>query len=255
MSGDDMRFSDLRLAKGGRSILRGVSGQLKRGAVTAILGPNGAGKSSLLQCLAGIDQPLSGRVMLNDVPLAALGVQERARRIGFLPQKGEVHWNLNVRMLASLGRMSHIGRGSVSAMDEAAVTGALHASDVAHLAERAVLTLSGGELARVLLARVLAGQPEWLLADEPLESLDPAHQLAMLGQFTQVAEGGAGVVVVLHDINHAARIADHVLVMKDGTILADGPTAEVLTPDLLEAAFAVRFRLINDGVRQVFVAE
>lgn len=255
MIADALSFSDLTLRKGVRAILRGISGDLKRGAVTAILGPNGAGKSSLLHILAGVDQPQSGAVLLGDTPLGTLGARERARRIGFLPQKGEVHWNLRVKPLVGLGRMCHSGGRSPSPDNEAAVEAALKAADVTHLADRAVLSLSGGELARVLLARVLAGEPDWLLADEPLASLDPAHQLAVLERLAATARAGAGVVVVLHDINHAAQIADHVVLMKDGAILADGAAKDVLTPAILEAAFSVRFRLVNDGERRLFVAE
>lgn len=252
MTAEALAFSNLTLRKGGRTILGGVSGQLKRGTVTAILGPNGAGKSSLLHILAGVEQAQSGAVLLGGVPLGVLHPTARARRIGFLPQKGEVHWNLGVRALVGLGRTAHAGE---AADDEAAVEAALVATDVTHLADRAVLSLSGGELARVLLARVLAGEPEWLLADEPLASLDPAHQLAVLERLASTARAGAGVVVVLHDINHAARIADHVLLMKDGAILAEGAAQHVLTPDLLAAAFSVGFRLVPDGDWRLFVAE
>ncbi len=249
-----LSFSNLTLRKGGRPIVRGVSGTLRPGLVTAILGPNGAGKSSLLHMLAGVEKAHSGLAMLGETPLAALCAQQRARRIGFLPQKGEVHWNLGVRALVGLGRMAHTGGRALSAQDAAAVKAALSATDVAHLADRPVLSLSGGELARVLLARVLAGEPEWLLADEPLASLDPAHQLAVLARLAAAARAGAGVAVVLHDINHAARIADHVVLMKDGEVLADGTADDVLTPELLEAAFSVRFRAVRDGELRLFVA-
>ncbi len=255
MSQDDLRFSDVKLVKGGRGILRRVGGCFRRGAVTAILGPNGAGKSSLLHCLAGVETPQSGALSLGDVPLGSLSARERARRIGFLPQKGEVHWNLTARNLVALGRTGHGGWAwRLSAADQQAVEAAMIATDVAHLADRPVLSLSGGETARVLLARVLAGEPEWLLADEPLASLDPGHQLAVLARLSACARAGAGVVVVLHDINHAARIADHVLLMKDGCILADGRAAQVLTPDMLEKAFAVSFRKLA-GDYPVFVPD
>lgn len=246
----ELRFSDVTMTKGGREVLRGVSGVLRRGQVTAILGPNGAGKSSLLHVLAGLEPAQSGNVTIDGAPLAALRPQRRARRIGFLPQKGEVHWNLSVRNLVALGRMAHgAGEG-----DATAIEAAMSATDVAHLAGRPMLSLSGGESARVLLARVLAGEPEWLMADEPLASLDPAHQLAVLGRLAACAKGGAGVAVVVHDINHAARIADHVLLMKDGAILTDGAARDVLTPDLLQEAFAVAFRKL-DGDYPVFVPE
>ncbi|MFO1260084.1 MAG: ABC transporter ATP-binding protein [Sphingomonadaceae bacterium] len=250
MPDNDLRFSDVTLRKSGSAILRGVSGCLRRGSVTAILGPNGAGKSSLLHCLAGVEMSHSGIVSLDDMPFTALTPKERARRIGFLPQKGEVHWNLSARNLVALGRMA---RGEPDHGRNAIET-AMIATDVAHLADRPVLSLSGGETARVLLARVLAGEPEWLLADEPLASLDPAHQLAVLARLSACAKQGAGVVVVLHDINHAARIADHMLLMKDGALLADGPAAQVLTSELLEAAFAVRFRQLSSDY-PLFVAD
>lgn len=250
MSGGDLRFSGLTLIKGGRAVLNGVCGALRSGSVTAILGPNGAGKSSLLHCLAGVETPQSGTVSLGDTAFAALKPRERARYIGFLPQKAEVHWNLSARNLVALGLMAHGEPGR----DRQAIETSMIATDVAHLADRPVLSLSGGETARVLLARVLAGEPEWLLADEPLASLDPAHQIAVLARLSACAKQGAGVVVVLHDINHAARIANNVLLMKDGALLADGPAAQVLTPELLEAAFAVRFRQLS-GDYPVFVAD
>lgn len=247
-------FADVRLAKGGRTILGGVSGALPRCAVTAVIGPNGAGKSSLLHCLAGLERKMTGAVRLEARLLSDMAAAERARRIGFLPQRAEIHWNLSVKALVALGRLMHGGGGAISDADKAVIATAMADTDIAHLAHRPVFTLSGGEQARALLARVLAGEPEWLLADEPLASLDPAHQLAVLRRLKAAAEAGAGVVAVMHDVNHAARIADHVLLMKDGAILAGGRPDEVLTPGLLEQAFAVKFTRIG-GDRSVLVPE
>ncbi len=229
----------LALRLGETQALAGVSAAFAPGRITAVLGPNGAGKSSLLACLAGMRVPDSGRVTLGGSPRTAFHPQDLARRIGFLPQDGEVHWDIDVATLVGLGRFPHRGRWGENAEDRAATAAAMVATDVAHLAGRVVNTLSGGERGRALLARVLAGTPQWLLADEPLASLDPAHQLDVLACLRAVAQGGAGVIVVVHDLNHAARLADDVLLMRDGRIVAHGPPAQVLTPALIGQTYGV----------------
>lgn len=240
----ELTFSDLSLVKGGCDILRGVAGRFRRGEVTAILGPNGAGKSSLLHCLAGLEPNAGGTVTLDGSSVASMKPRARASSIGFLPQQAEVHWNLSVHALVALGRLANSGGGALTSADEAILDRVMADMDIAHLVQRPVLSLSGGERARVLLARVLAGEPRWLLADEPLASLDPAHQLAVLRHLRQAAQRGAGVAVVVHDVNHAARIADHVVLMMDGEIIADGKPEAVLTPEWLERAFSVPFRRV-----------
>lgn len=241
----DLSFASLSLIRGGRPVVDRVDGIFEQGKVTAILGANGAGKSSLLSCLSGLVEEARAGVQLGGRPLTAIGAGERARLIGLLPQRGEIHWNMRVDALVALGRMAHSGGGRLSEEDRAVITSVMADMDIAHLADRAVLTLSGGEQARVLLARVLAGEPQWLFADEPLASLDPAHQLVVLGRLRETARRGAGVVVVLHDVNHAARVADHVVLMKQGRIVADGPRDAVLTPAWLEEIFAIPFRRIE----------
>jgi len=210
------------------------------------------GKSSLLSCLAGLHDETRNKVMLGGRALAAVGAEERARLVGLLPQRGEIHWNMRVDALVALGRMAHNGGGRLSPADRAVIADAMNDMDIAHLAARPVLTLSGGEQARVLLARVLAGEPEWLFADEPLASLDPAHQLAVLERLRITARGGAGVVAVLHDVNHAVRIADHVLLMKEGRIAAHGPRDAVLTAGWLREIFGIEFRRIA-GDQPIFM--
>lgn len=251
MSGE-LIFSGLSLIKGGAEILHGVSGGFRAGEVTAILGPNGAGKSSLLHCLAALELRAGGAVALDGTSLASMTARDRARHIGFLPQQAEVHWNVSVQALVSLGRLAHNGGGILSPADEEVVAGVMADMDIAQFAQRPVLSLSGGERARVLLARVLAGEPRWLLADEPLASLDPAHQLTVLRHLRRAARQGTGVALVVHDVNHAARIADHVVLMKDGAILADGRPETVLTPEWLERAFGVPFRHIAGDVPLLF---
>jgi iron complex transport system ATP-binding protein len=237
MSG--LTVSGLSLTLGRRTVLDGIDLAFARGRVTALLGPNGAGKSSLFACLAGLRTPDAGAATIEGVAVAALDGRTRGRRIGLLPQSGEVHWNVDVATLVGLGRLPHRGRFGETEADRAAVARAMAATDVAHLADRAVERLSGGERGRVLLARVLAGEPEWLLADEPLASLDPAHQIDVLERLHEAARAGAGVIVVLHDLNQAARVADDVVLLREGRVVAAGAAETVLTAPLIERTYGV----------------
>ncbi len=223
----------------GQPVIRDFTARFERGRVTALLGPNGAGKSTLLSCISGLRSPDSGRVTLDGIDVGVLDRRERARRIGLLPQNGEVHWDVDVAALVALGRFPHRGRWGETAEDERAVLRAMAATDVTQFANRSARRLSGGERSRVLLARVLAGEPEWLLADEPLASLDPAYQLDVLDQLRSVAADGAGVIVVLHDLSHALRVADEVVLIREGEMIAAGPCDEVIAARQLRETFGI----------------
>jgi iron complex transport system ATP-binding protein len=223
----------------GRPVLHDLSARFERGRVTALLGPNGAGKSTLLNCLAGLRRPDAGGVTLDGVDVTELPPRERAQRIGLLPQNGEVHWDVDVAALVALGRFPHRGRWGETPEDKRAVSRAMAATDTTQFATRSAKRLSGGERSRVLLARVLAGEPHWLLADEPLASLDPAHQLDVLDQLRRVASEGAGVIVVLHDLSHAMRVADNVILIREGRVIAQGPRDEVIGPSPLRDTFGI----------------
>ena len=227
---------DLRL----RQRLDGVSLSLQPGGITAICGPNGAGKSSLLQCLAGLLMPDAGAVTLDDEDLRSLHPGARARAIGYLPQEGEIAWDVAVRSLVALGRLPHRDRG------DAQVDAAIAALDLGALADRPVSQLSGGERARALLARVLAGEPRWILADEPLAALDLAHQLALLRHLRRAADEGAGVVLVLHDLALAMNHADRVIVLSSGTKAADGAPEEALSAAIIEQVWRVPARWLGE---------
>ncbi|MFN3516481.1 MAG: ABC transporter ATP-binding protein [Novosphingobium sp.] len=219
--------------------LSGVSLTLRPGEVTAICGPNGAGKSSLLACLAGLLTPDRGAVLLDEQTITALPATARAQAIGYLPQQGEVAWDLAVETLVALGRLPW---QAGAAADRAAVAAALAALDLDGLKDRPLSCLSGGERARALLARVLAGQPRWLLADEPLANLDLAHQLGLLRQFRRLAGEGSGVVLVLHDLAQAMNHADRVVVLDGGSVAADGAPDQALSETVIERAWKVRAR-------------
>jgi iron complex transport system ATP-binding protein len=219
--------------------------------LTAIVGPNGAGKSSLIACLAGLLAPASGTVRLGDEPLAAMPPRHRARHIGYLPQGPEVAWDITVELLVALGRLPWQGAALHRAHatpdeDRAAVEQALAAMDLLPLRRRPVSRLSGGERARALAARVLAGQPRWLLADEPLANLDLAHAASLLARLRAEAAAGRGVVVILHDLAAAMNHADRVVVLQAGRVAADGPPPESLTPETLARVWSVKARWLGE---------
>jgi iron complex transport system ATP-binding protein len=235
---------DLRLH--GR--LASVSLALEPGTITAICGPNGAGKSSLLQCLAGLVVADGGGVMLAGVDLSALHPRERAKAIGYLPQEGEISWDVAVRSLVALGRLPHRDRG------DGEVARALAGLDLEALAARPVSELSGGERARALLARVLAGTPRWILADEPLAALDLAHQLALLRHLRVAADDGAGVVLVVHDLALAMNHAERVIVLDAGAKAADSAPGEALSAAVISRVWGVTARWLGEPGARALVA-
>jgi iron complex transport system ATP-binding protein len=190
----------------------------------------------------------SGAVLLDGEPLAALPLRSRARAIGYLPQDGEIAWDLSVRNLVALGRLPHGDRG------DRQVDAALAALDLESFSARPVSTLSGGEKARALLARVLAGEPRWILADEPLAALDLGHQLALVAHLRRAAREGAGVVLVLHDLALAMNHADRVLVLDGGILRADGAPSDALDPKLVERVWGVPVRWLGEPGAWALVA-
>jgi iron complex transport system ATP-binding protein len=233
-----INFDNINVRIDDKVILSGVSGGLQRGRVTALIGPNGAGKTTLLRTMLGLQPLHGGMISIDGVIASTLSTNERARRLAYLPQSGAPHWNISARELVGLGRLPWHGTAQ-----DAAVTNALIATDTLHFADRLINTLSGGERARVMLARVLAGQSEWIFADEPLANLDPRHQRdVMLGLKSAAHDEGKGVVTVVHELSAAANIADDVLILKGGCVI--GTTFDAPT---LEAAFDMPFDLIPHG--------
>ena len=231
--------------------LRGISLTLRQNEVTAICGPNGAGKSSLLTALAGILPLQGGEVRLDGDLLAALDHADRARRIGYLPQQAELAWDLSVEVLAGLGRLPwNLG----AAADRKAIDRALTDMQLSEYRQRPLSRLSGGERARAMLARVLAGEPTWLLADEPLANLDLAHQLTLLAHFRKLARQGLGVALVLHDLAQAMNHANRVVVLDSGRIAADGPPEQALSADVIAEVWGVKPRWLGEpGARALVV--
>jgi len=234
----------LCLSRGDAQVLYDVTASLERGEITAIVGPNGAGKSSLLMALAGLLVPSHGTATLNDIAIAQIPAQERAKAIGYLPQGADIAWDVSVEALVALGRMPY--RDGRTAAGNAAIEAAIAALDLNALRSRPVGQLSGGETARVLLARVLAGRPSWILADEPLAALDLSHQIRLIGHLKNCANAGAGVVIVLHDLALAMNHADRVLVLDKGRCVAADAPAKALSGDRIEEVWSVKAEWIGD---------
>lgn len=230
----------LSVLLGGRRVLESVDLALEQGALIGVIGPNGAGKSTLARALLGLLPADSGRVTIDGADVATLDIAAVARRIAYLPQAYALHWPLSVVRLVGLGRLPHLGPFSrIGAEDQAAIDAALRDTGTTHLAERTATDLSGGERARVMLARALATGAPALIADEPLTALDPGHQLDVMALLQGLARRGALIVVVLHDLSIAARFCDRLLLLDQGRLVADGAPDAVLTDAALARVYGV----------------
>ena len=232
--------SALSLSLGGRKILDGVDFEVQQGEMLGLIGPNGAGKSSLLKLVAGLLAPDNGTLRLMDKPLSTFTQAERARRIAWLSQQGEVHWPLTVEILLELGRAPHLSPWQQPTQaDREVIERVLLETDLTELRLRPLNTLSGGERARVLLARALVAEPQLLLADEPVAALDLAHQLDVMSLLSSYCKAGRSVIVVLHDLSLASHFCDRLLLLQHGRVLAAGSATSVLSPQHLMTAYQV----------------
>lgn len=235
---------NLSLDVKGATLLDTASFNLTKGEFVVLLGPNGAGKTSLIKTSLGLERPSAGAATLNGEDTSTLDPIERARNIAYLPQIRPMAWPNIVRDVVALGRFSHGAvLGSLKGEDADAVEASMKACDIDHLAHRRVDTLSGGELARVHCARAFATRAPLLVADEPTVALDPRHQFRILDLISKFVSDGGGALVVLHDLQMAARYASRLIWMKDGQVIADGPPSETLTTERLERVYGVRARI------------
>jgi len=236
-----MRAENLSVHRENTCVLADTNLTLKPGEMLGVLGPNGAGKSTLLGALCGELKTNEGQVWLDDRPLVHWSGQQRARRLAVLPQSSTLNFAFTVREVVAMGRLPH---DSGQQRDAEIIEAALTAADALHLHDRSYLALSGGERQRVHLARVLAqlwpgegGQT--LLLDEPTSMLDPLHQHTTLQAVRGFADRGGAVMVILHDLNLAARYCDRLLLLESGRPFALGTPHEVLVPDALRAVFGL----------------
>ena len=235
---------DLTLKANEATLVDTASFCLSRGEFIALLGPNGAGKTSLIRTSLGLEKPSAGQAMLDGLDTMQLDSNARARAMAYLPQIRPLAWPNTVYDIVALGRFSHGATlGRLKEVDAAAVERAIVACDLSNLAHRRADTLSGGELARMHCARAFAAEAPLLIADEPTVALDPRHQFRILDLIAQYVREGGGALVVLHDIQMAARYASRLVWMKDGKIVADGPPSETLTAERLETVYGIRARV------------
>jgi iron complex transport system ATP-binding protein len=242
-----LSVTQLTVRVGNAVLVSDASFDAPTGAVTALLGPNGAGKSTLLRAIAGLQRTSDGTVAFGQTDLLAMRRRARAREVAFLEQEASTELPVTARAVAALGRSPHehlLGGRDPSA--DAVVTRALGDAGALPFADRELPSLSGGERQRVLLARALAQEPRLLLLDEPMNHLDIAAQLDVLALLGRLAADGVTVVAAMHDLALAASHADHVVVLSRGTVVAAGPTADTLTPTLIQDVYGVHAAWANN---------
>lgn len=243
----ELSAESIEVGYGAAPVVKGVDLALPPGRMTVIVGPNACGKSTLLRALARLRPASSGVAILDGTPVQRFGAKDFARRLALLPQAVPVPEGIAVADLVARGRFPHQGMlRQWSDADEIAVRRAMAATATSGLADRPVDDLSGGQRQRVLLAMVLAQDTDLLLLDEPTTYLDVTHQIEVLELCAQLRREGRTVVAVLHDLQMAARYADHLVAMREGRLVAQGSPAEVVTPAFIEATFGLRARVIED---------
>lgn len=248
--GSRLRAEDVTLGYRDRVVVDEVSTAVPDGKITVVVGANACGKSTLLRGMARLLKLSSGQVVLDGSSIHAMGTRDVAQRLGLLPQNPVCPEGVTVVDLVGRGRTPHHGRFQRwSTADEQAVTRALEATDTLELADRVVDELSGGQRQRVWIAMALAQETDLLLLDEPTTYLDVAHQVDVLDLLAELnATRGTTVVMVLHELNLAARYADHVVALLDGKVVAEGPPAHVITEESVLEVFGMRCRVVPDPV-------
>lgn len=231
---------NITVRRGGRAIVDDVSLDLHSGCFVGLIGPNGAGKSTLMSALAGLLQQDTGEVLLDGTPLPDVDRRTLARTRAFLPQSPRAEWPVSVERLVALGLTPLLPAfGGLPATMLAKVDDVLAQFDMTDHRDQPATTLSGGELARAMLARALVGDPGILLADEPLAGLDPRHALDSVSRLRAFADGGKLVVASIHELTLAARYTTHIAVLFEGRMVAFGPTSSTLSSALLHDVFQV----------------
>jgi iron complex transport system ATP-binding protein len=239
---------DITVRRGGKAIVDAVSLACGGGAFVAVIGANGAGKSTLLSVLTGLVKPEEGQVVLDGRPLAEIGARALARRRAYLPQALRAEWPISVERLVTLGLLPHLPAfGGLPAVFGPRVTQALETHDLLDRREQPATTLSGGELSRAMLARALVGDPDILIADEPIAGLDPRHALDCAARLRGFALSGKLVIAALHDLTLTARYATHVAALAQGRLVAFGPVETVLTAELIRQVFDVEACISGQG--------
>ena len=234
----------ISLELGNSQLLKDVNISASQGELVGVVGPNGAGKTSLLRSILGFEERAKGVCDLWEMSAA-----RRSQYVAWISQDRNVNWDLSVEQIVALGRMPWRGfLGSPMSDDQNHIDRAIKQLSIEHLVGRSFHTLSGGERARVLIARALCQNTSLLLADEPIAALDPAHQLQVMGFFQQIAKDGKAVVMSIHDLGLATRFCTRIILMHESVIVADGLPSDVLNAENLASVFGIRvFQTTIDG--------
>lgn len=232
-----------------KTVSKDMSVSIPDGGFTVIVGANACGKSTLLRAMSRLLRPAGGEVILDGKNIETFAARDLARQLGLLPQSATAPSGITVSELVGRGRYPHQSfLRQWSKADEAAVKQAMQATGVSELAEAMVEELSGGQRQRVWIAMVLAQQTSILLLDEPTTFLDIAYQIEVLDLLTELNQQGRTIVAVLHDLNHACRYATHLIAMREGRIIAEGPPSHIVSEDLVETVYGLSSMIITDPV-------
>jgi iron complex transport system ATP-binding protein len=243
-----LHAADVCVTRGNYKLLDQVSLEASSGDFVAVIGANGAGKSTLLSVLAGLLKPDAGEVSLDGEKLPSLAAGRLAQRRAYLPQNPRCEWPLSVERLVALGLTPTLpALGGLPRSFLPKITAALSACDLLEHRDQPVTTLSGGELARAMLARALVADPDVLIVDEPIAGLDPRHALDTTRRLRALAREGKLVVASLHDLTLAGRYATRIFALTRGRVEGDGPTADTLTADLIRRTFEVEASVAGTG--------
>lgn len=234
-----LRVENLSVSRQKRMVVGGISFDVEEGEFVGLIGPNGAGKSTLLRAILA-QLPYQGSVILNGQESAQLKNAKRAQILSYIAQDREISWNMRVEAVVQLGRLARLPQFSgLTMQDQQLVESAVNALEIGHLRDKPARELSGGEQARVLIARALAQDTPLMLADEPVAGLDPSHQLGLMQIFRDLVVGSRSIICTLHDLGLAARWCTRLLLMKNGRLVADGTPAEILSDDVIRDLYGV----------------
>lgn len=244
-----LQGNNISLSINGRDILSNVDITCNKGELIGLIGPNGAGKTSLLKILANINTEYTGDVCIDQKNINQLNDKQLAQSLAYLEQGAPAYWPLQVKRLVELGRLPYLAPWQrLSAADDKIVTRAMQQAEIEHLSDRVINTLSGGERLRALIARIFATDPTIILADEPTASLDPYHQLHIMELIKKHCSDGGSAMVVMHDLNLAAKFCDRLILLNQGSLMSNGKPYDVLQSEALKQAYGIDTKvIINDS--------
>ncbi|MDA0154445.1 Fe(3+) dicitrate ABC transporter ATP-binding protein FecE [Vibrio sp. Makdt] len=244
-----LKTQNLSVAYGKQTIIPDLTVSIPKGKITALIGPNGCGKSTLLKTLVRINKPMSGEVLFGGKPLSTYGDKVLARSLSLLPQILVSPEGITVRKLVEYGRSPYVSHwGKLGKEDQTLVEQAMRDTGVLEYADKPVESLSGGQRQRAWIAMVIAQDTDIVMLDEPTTYLDMSHQVELMNLMQQMNAKGKTVVVVLHDLNQACRYCDHLVVLEQGCVAAEGSPDEVMTEALLDDVFDLNAKVFRDPI-------